>query len=76
MKKILISSILIGGFLASNVYAKQVAFCMAYFIGANSEMTCQGDIEGKYTPVQLYHKDWTLKTDISGTNKFVLVFEK
>ena len=76
MKKSLTGLVFIGILLAGNAYAKQVAFCMAYFIGANSEMTCQGDIEGKYTPVQLYHKGWTLKTDISGTNKFVLVFEK
>ena len=76
MKKLLISLMIISGALSSNVYAKNVTFCMSYLIGADSEMTCQGDIVGKYTPIQLYRKGWTLKTDISGTSKFVLVFEK
>ena len=59
-----------------NLYAKKVAFCTTYIAGANIEMKCSGDIEGKYTPVQLYHKGWSLKTDISGANSFILVFEK
>jgi len=77
MKKFLTGLFFMGVVLSDNLYAKKVAFCSSYLIGANSEMKCHGDIEGKFTPVELYHKGWTLKTDISGTaNSFMLVFEK
>ena len=76
MKKILTGLVFTGILLANHAYAKKVTFCMSYLVGANIEMTCDGDIKGKYTPMELYHKGWTLKTDISGTSKFVLVFEK
>ena len=45
-------------------------------MGPNIEMDCSGDLKGKYTPLELYHKGWTIKTDISRANKFILVFEK
>ena len=76
MKKLLFGLVVGSMLFSSSVYAKQVAFCMAYLIGVDSEMTCKGDIEGKYTPVELYHKGWIIKTEISRANSFVLVFEK
>lgn len=59
-----------------NTNNKYVTTCMAYFVGANAEMDCVGDYQGKATMVELYHKGWTYKGDISGTNKFLLIFEK
>ena len=76
MKKFLSSLIFLGVIFTSGAYAKKVIFCYSYFTGPNIEMDCSGDLKGKYTPLKLYHKGWTLKTDISGANKFILVFEK
>jgi hypothetical protein len=64
------------GMLSCSIYAKQVTTCVSYLVGANSEMDCSGDYKGKATMVELYKKGWTYRGDISGTNKFVLVFEK
>ncbi len=62
--------------LASSTQAKQVTTCMSYSVGATSEMTCNGDYSGKTTMQKLYEKGWKFISNISGTNKFVLVFKK
>ncbi len=49
---------------------------MSYSVGATSEMTCNGDYSGKTTMQKLYKKGWKFISNISGTNKFVLVFKK
>ena len=49
---------------------------MSYLVGATSEMTCSGDNSGKTTMQKLYKKGWKFLGNISGTSKFVLVFEK
>lgn len=49
---------------------------MSYLVGASSEMDCSGDYNGKTTMTQLYKKGWRFIGNISGTSKFVLVFEK
>jgi hypothetical protein len=76
MKKLLAGLVLISAVFSGNLFAKQVVFCSGYFIGANEKMKCHGDLEGQYTPLQLYHKGWILRTDISRADAFVLVFEK
>ena len=77
MKKFLTGLFFAGVVLSGDLYAKQVAYCKSMFIGPDVDMTCSGDIKGKFTLVQLYHKGWTLKTDISGVDGyFVLIFEK
>lgn len=75
MKK-LILGLTVLGLLTSTVYAKQVTTCMSYLVGASSEMDCSGDYKGKTTMTQLYKKGWRFIGNISGTSKFVLVFEK
>jgi len=75
MKRLVLSIIALG-LLSSSVYAKKVTTCMSYLVGASSEMTCSGDYNGKATMVQLYKKGWRFIGNISGTSKFVLVFEK
>ena len=76
MKKFLFGIFLLSIFSVSNVFAKKLTFCYSYFAGPSDKMKCKGDLEGKYSPLELYRKGWTLKTDISGGNQFILVFEK
>ena len=75
MKKLVLGIIAVG-LLSSSLYAKKVTTCMSYLVGASSEMTCSGDYHGKTTMVKLYKKGWHYIGNISGTSKFVLVFEK
>jgi len=75
MKRLFLGFMFLG-LLSSLAYAKKVTTCMSYLVGATSEMTCSGDYNGKTTMVKLYKKGWRYVGDISGTNKFVLVFEK
>ena len=75
MKKLILGIIAVG-LLSSSLYAKKVTTCMSYLVGASSEMTCSGDFNGKTTMVKLYKKGWHYIGNISGTSKFVLVFEK
>ncbi|WP_428738495.1 hypothetical protein [Sulfurimonas sp.] len=58
-----------------SLQAKQVTTCTSYLVGAKAELDCVG-INGKVTMQDLYKKGWKYVGDISGTNKFVLVFEK
>jgi len=76
MKKLLFGVLLLNVFLVNYAFAKKVIFCYSYFAGPSEKMDCKGDLKGKYSPLELYHKGWTLKTDISGGNEFILVFEK
>ena len=76
MKKFLSSLIFLGVIFATGAYAKKVVFCYSYSAAPDIKMDCKGDLKGKYSPLELYHKGWTLKTDISGGNEFILVFEK
>jgi len=75
MKKLVLGIVTVG-LLSNSLYAKQVTTCMSYLVGASSEMTCSGDYNGKATMVELYQKGWHYIGNISGTSKFVLVFEK
>ena len=71
--------IAIGLIAMTNVaYAKnrQVTVCTSYLIGASAQMTCSGGVYGETTILKLYQKGWHYVGDISGTNKFVLIFEK
>lgn len=63
-------------FLVSAANATKVTTCMSYLVGATSKMECSGDYSGKTTMVELYKLSWKYAGDISGTNRFVLVFEK
>jgi len=76
MKKFLFGIFLLSIFLVNNAFANKVVFCYSYFAAPSEKMDCRGDLNGKYSPLELYHKGWTLKTDISGGHKFILVFEK
>jgi hypothetical protein len=75
MKKIIFAFLSIV-LLVSNLFAKQVTVCTSYIVGATAELECTGDFTGKSTMVDLYKKGWTYISNISGTNKFVLIFEK
>ena len=75
MKKLVLGLAMLG-LLTSSVHAKKVTTCMSYLVGATSEMTCSGDYSGKTTMQKLYKKGWKFLGNISGTSKFVLVFEK
>ncbi len=75
MKRLVFGLVFLGLPLSS-AYAKKVTTCMSYLVGATSEMTCSGDYNGKATMVDLYKKGWKYLGNISGTSKFVLVFEK
>lgn len=75
MKRFVLGLVFLG-LLSSSAYAKKVTTCMSYLVGGTSEMTCSGDYNGKSTMVDLYKKGWSYLGNISGTSKFVLVFEK
>ena len=75
MKK-LVFTLAILGLFTSSVYAKKVATCSSYLVGATAERTCVGDYNGKTTMVKLYKNGWRFISDIGGPSKFVLVFEK
>jgi hypothetical protein len=75
MKKLILAAIAALAF-AAFASAKQVTVCSTYIVGATVEMDCQGDFNGKSNIVELYKKGWSLIADISGANKFILVFEK
>ena len=75
MKKLLIGTIAIG-LLSSSVFAKQVSVCTAYLISATAELKCGGDFSGTSTMVDMYKKGWTIATDIGGSQKFIIVFQK
>ncbi|MFP4333289.1 MAG: hypothetical protein ACLFQJ_08305 [Campylobacterales bacterium] len=62
--------------LSGLAHAKQVATCMAYVVGATSEMKCSGNFTGKATMVDLYKKGWRYVGHIGGASQFILVFEK
>ena len=55
---------------------KKVTACLTYSVGATSQMDCHGDYSGKNSMQGLYKDGWKYISNISGTNKFVLVFEK
>lgn len=75
MKRMVLGLVALG-MLSSSVYAKQVTTCMSYLVGATTEMECSGGFNGTTTMVDLYKQGWVYRGDISGTSKFVLVFEK
>ena len=75
MKRLVLGFVFLG-LISSSLYAKKVTTCMSYLVGATSEMNCSGDYSGKTTMVKLYEKGWKYLGNISGTSKFVLVFEK
>ncbi len=75
MKKIVLWFVALG-LLSSSLYAKQVSVCTAYLISATAELECGGDFSGKSTMVQMYKKGWKISTDIGGSRKFIIVFEK
>ncbi len=62
--------------LGSAAMAKEVTTCMAYVVGATKQMECSGGYNGKASMVDLYKKGWRFEGEISGANKFILVFEK
>lgn len=78
MKKVMIVMICALMAMSNIAYArsKQVTVCTSYLVGATAEMTCSGDFNGKATILHLYQAGWSYAGDISGTNKFVLIFEK
>lgn len=59
----------------SAVQAKQVTICHSYLVGINVEMNCSG-FKTKETFTSLYRRGWTYTGNVSGTSKFVLIFEK
>lgn len=75
MKKLVLGLAMLG-LLASSAHAKQVTTCISYLVGATSKMACSGGYSGKTTMQKLYKKGWKFLGNISGTSKFVLVFEK
>ena len=75
MKKFILGTIALG-LLSSSVYAKKVSVCTAYLISATAELECGGDFSGKSTMVKMYKKGWTIATNIGGSRKFIIVFEK
>lgn len=74
MKKVFMFGAL--ALLTSSLSAKEVTVCTAYVVGTHAEMECSGGFTGKASMYDLYQKGWHYISDISGTNKFVLVFEK
>ena len=78
MKKTLSILLLTTVFLSSAVFAKtkKVTICSTYFVGTTAEMSCSGGYNGKTNFISLYEKSWSYVGDISGTNKFMLIFEK
>jgi len=78
MKKVMIIMICSLMAITNIAYArsKQVTVCTSYIVGATSQMSCSGSFNGKATILLLYQAGWRYAGDISGTNKFVLIFEK
>jgi len=75
MKRLALGFLFLG-LLTSSAYAKKVSVCTAYLISATAELSCGGDYNGKSTMVDMYKKGWKIATNIGGSRKFIIVFEK
>ena len=80
MKNYAITSIMLLAFMSVSNFAlaktKQVTVCSGYLVGAYVEMDCSGNFNGKSNFVSLYQLGWSYAGNISGTSKFMLIFEK
>ncbi|MGM0520016.1 MAG: hypothetical protein ACQERD_10280 [Campylobacterota bacterium] len=75
MKRLILGIVFLG-LLSSSAFAKKVSVCTAYLISATAELECSGDFSGKSTMVDMYKKCWTIASDVGGSRKFIIIFEK
>ena len=75
MKKIALSLVTIW-ILSTSLFANKVIVCKTYSVSAKSELSCDGDFNGKITMVELYKRGWRFVGEITSPSRFILVLEK